>query len=44
MEKPSGIMSKIGGGFKKVFGDNPLEIALTLGTMGGSMLAKTIKT
>ena len=43
VEKPSGIMSKIGGMGKKVFGETPLDWALTLGTAGGSKLAGGIK-
>jgi hypothetical protein len=43
VEKPSGIMSKIGGGFKKVFGETPLDWVLTLGTAGGSTLARNIR-
>jgi hypothetical protein len=43
VEQPSGIMSKIGGIGKKVFGETPLDVALTLGTMGGSKLAGGIK-
>ena len=43
----SGIMSKIGGGIKKIgktiFGDNPLEIALNIATMGGFKGAKYAK-
>ena len=38
-----GIMSAIGGGLKKVFGDNPVEWALNLASMGGYEKAKYAK-
>ena len=38
-----GIMSAIGGGLKKIFGDNPLEWALNIASFGGYEKAKYAK-
>jgi len=38
-----GIMSAIGGGLKKIFGDNPLEWALNIASLGGYEKAKYAK-
>jgi hypothetical protein len=43
VEKPPGIMSKVGGGLKKVFGDNPLEWAVNAASLGGYQKAKYAK-
>ena len=42
-QKPSGIMSKIGGIGKKVLGDNPLEWAVNIASLGGYQKAKYAK-
>jgi len=38
-----GILSAIGGGLKKIFGDNPLEWALNIASLGGYEKAKYAK-
>ena len=44
LDRGSGSMGTIGGIGKKVFGETPLDWALTLGTAGGSRLAGLAKT
>ena len=43
LKRPGGIMSKIGGGLKKVFGDNPLEWGVNALSLGGYQKAKYAK-
>jgi hypothetical protein len=44
LDRGSGILSTVGGGLKKVFGETPLEWAATVASMGGSKLGRGIKT
>ena len=43
LKRPGGILSTIGGGLKKVFGETPLEWGLNLASMGGYEKAKYAK-